>query len=63
MEDKDLIERLEEIIETIKDGNREQAETDLADLYDEIADEYDDYDDDDDDYDDEDEDEDIDEDE
>ena len=47
MEDQDLIQRLEEIIETIQNGNREQAESDLAVLYDEVCDEYDDYDDDD----------------
>jgi len=44
MKDEELIERLEEIIETIKDGSREQAEVDLADLYDEVCNEYDDYD-------------------
>ena len=46
MSDKDFIERLEEIISALKDGNREQAESDFADLYDEINDEYDNWDDD-----------------
>ena len=44
MNDSDVIDRLEEIIETIKSGEREQAECDLADLYDEMMSEYDDYD-------------------
>jgi hypothetical protein len=44
MEDKEIIERLEDIIETLKKGEREQAECDLSDLYEEIQDEYEDYD-------------------
>jgi hypothetical protein len=43
MEDKEIIERLEEIIETLKSGEREQAECDLSDLYEEIQSEYDEY--------------------
>ena len=48
MEDKEFIERLEEIITAIKNGEREQAECDLADLYDEISEDYDNWDEDDD---------------
>jgi hypothetical protein len=44
MEDTEIIERLEDILETLKKGEREQAECDLADLYEEIQAEYDDYD-------------------
>jgi hypothetical protein len=43
MEDKEIIERLEDIIETLKKGEREQAECDLSDLYEEIQAEYDEY--------------------
>jgi hypothetical protein len=43
MEDREIIERLEDILETLKKGEREQAECDLADLYEEIQAEYDDY--------------------
>lgn len=37
-----MIECLEDIIDSIKSGDREQAECDLMDLYDEISENYDD---------------------
>lgn len=42
MTDEVMIECLEDIIDSIKSGDREQAECDLMDLYDEISENYDD---------------------
>jgi len=42
MEDKEFIERLEEIINALKKNKREQAESDFVDLYDELFDDYED---------------------
>lgn len=54
MENEDILLRLKEIIETLEQGNRGQAECEIADLYDEITESYDDLDDIDEDEDDED---------
>jgi hypothetical protein len=44
MENEELIERLEDIIKLLKDDEREQAESDFADLYEDIQNNYDSFD-------------------